>query len=99
MPRCALELHSLSLGQCEETWSLHSCSNIRARRHRGRADVWSTRSRLYLLLNVTCTQVIKAGSVCSRRYKAPLVKRMMLKYCSTVIQVALIIGVNRAFLF
>lgn len=55
----------------------------------------------YLLLNVTYTQVIKTVCVCSRRYKAPVVKWMILKYCSTVTQVTLkmTISVNRIFLF
>ena len=55
----------------------------------------------YLLLNVTCTQVIKTVCVCSRRYKTPVAKRIILKYCSIVIKVTLkmTIGVNRVFLF
>lgn len=55
----------------------------------------------YLLLNVTEAQVIKTVCVCSRRYKAPVAKRIILKYCSTVTQVTLkmTIGVDRVFLF
>jgi len=55
----------------------------------------------YLLLNIIYIQVIKTVCVCSRRYKAPVVKRIILKYRMTVIQVTLkmTIGVNRVFFF